>query len=522
MFTLRPYQLDAVDSIYRDFFIRSNVLCALATGSGKTEIMMAFIDRVFKVKPDFKVCILLNKVDLLSQTVRRFNAHFKGSISVSEFCGTTGIKNLSGQIVIATIQSIKEIQFNKLHLCVIDEVHNFNQDDGFYLDFLKRNPCKVLGFTATPFRADGYIYGEGKFFEKITYELGVQKLIEDGFLVYPSMKESDLKFDTSQLSIRMGDYDIKQVNAMVSDEARVSAQVKDAVLRLANRKKCVWACASIEHAELVYSFINESKTILHSKLSQDQRQAELKAFTKSDAKHLVFITIVSEGFDYPPIDAVILMRPTRSPNLYVQTVGRALRTAQDKKDALILDYGEVVRSCGPLHKPYVKTGRVSKKERKEEKEAFKKCPKCDELLLKEETECRACDHVFKKPIPKLSEKPTESLNIFGNSVLSIETPSVKLFKHLSKAGNDCLKIRYSDPNILSAFNYVDEFFQLGNEWAEKKMVRRLFELGINYSSDIDLLISQSVQNKINKVLYEYDGKYKKVLSIAYTVTGVVA
>lgn len=516
MINLRPYQLEAVQKIYDDFFELKNVLCVAATGAGKTEIMMAFIGRVFDRKPDFKACILLNKVDLLDQTYRRFSTFFGSKIKISQFCGSNGIKDLSGQIVIATIQSINDIAFDKVHLTVIDEAHNMNFKEGGYKDFLDRNPCKVLGFTATPFNQRGYIFGQGKFFEKISYKITLPDLIDLGFLVKPLIKEPSEKFDTSNLNIKMGDFDAKQLAALVDDDVKISTQVTDALKRLSDRNKCVWACTSIKHAEIVYSYINEPKAIIHSQLTRDEREKNFKSFTNGSARHLVFITIVSEGFDYPPIDAVVLMRPTRSPVLYVQTIGRALRINENKKDALILDYGEVIRNCGPINNPWIKIGRSSKKQREKEKSQFKTCPECQEIVDKSLIACPACEYSFLK-IKNLNLKPaTEAEIIAKPKLILIDSPSVRFDKHKSKAGNDCLKITYSDPkNILA--RQVCEYFQLGNDWAEKKLNSRLlsfFKVPPNFDHILNGAI-KTPQVLPKSITYEMEDQYPRIKEIKF-------
>jgi len=94
-------------------------------------------------------------------------------------------------------------------------------------------------------------------------------------------------------------------------------------------------------------------TCVHSKMVRRDETAALEAFTKGDARHMVFVTKLSEGFDYPATDAVILMRPMRSPTLMIQTIGRGLRLAPEKKDCLVLDYGQTIRHCGSLDRPVV-------------------------------------------------------------------------------------------------------------------------------------------------------------------------
>jgi hypothetical protein len=117
-----------------------------------------------------------------------------------------------------------------------------------------------------------------------------------------------------------------------------------------------WACINITHAERVRDVLvgmKELATCVHSKMVRRDEVAALELFTKYDVRHMVFVTKLSEGFDYAPTDAVVLMRPMRSPTLMIQTIGRALRTYPGKSSALVLDYGQTIRHCGSLDRPVV-------------------------------------------------------------------------------------------------------------------------------------------------------------------------
>jgi hypothetical protein len=97
----------------------------------------------------------------------------------------------------------------------------------------------------------------------------------------------------------------------------------------------------------------ERAVCVHSLMKSAEQTDALREFEQGDTRHLVFVSKVSEGYDFPAIDAVVLFRPMRSPTLYIQTVGRGLRLHPDKSDCLVLDYGKVVSHCGRLDRPVV-------------------------------------------------------------------------------------------------------------------------------------------------------------------------
>jgi len=513
---LRDYQKQAVEKLWARLFESGSALCVIATGGGKTEIMQALLQKCFAKKPDLKVVVIAQKINLIEQTARRFRKNFD---SVSIYCGSIE-KDLSGSIVIASIQSIAEIKMH-INIVVVDEVHAIDHEQGRYFDFFELNrheKMKVIGFTATPFRADGPIYGEGKFFEKIDFIKPMDELIDEGYLVRPLMKAPNHQIDTSQLSVRAGEYAQEDVERVTVDQSVVDLQVKDALSRLANRYSVVWACASIAHAEMVSSTINriiegqDNVSIIHSKMGKQDRANHLGAFEELGG-HLVFVTIVSEGYDHPPIDAVVLMRPTRSPVLYVQMVGRGLRTSEGKKDCLVLDYGNVVRSCGPINNPKVVTARKGKKP--EEEIQHRVCPECFEYVLKILPACDVCGHVFytKKETKLRVESDVQDI-LAKPKPREMLVKKVVLGFHTSKAGNDCLMVIYKPLSMLDR-DHV-EYFTFSNDWAYKRMVKRLQELDCPIVGDTHeqaeqlckrcpksiILVSKNGYNNIERLVFE--------------------
>jgi len=508
---LRAYQQQAVEKLWSRLYETGSVLCAMSTGSGKTEVMQALLQKCFAKKPDLKVVVIAQKINLIEQTARRFRKNFD---SVSIYCGSIE-KDLSGSIVIASIQSIAEIKMH-INIVVVDEVHAIDHEQGRYFDFFELNKhekMKVIGFTATPFRADGPIYGEGKFFEKIDFIKPMDELIDEGYLVRPLMKAPNHQIDTSQLSVRAGEYAQEDVERVTVDQTVVDLQVNDALDRLIGRKKIVWACASIAHAEMVRNTLGINAFAIHSKMDKNSRAVAIHWFEKRDARHLVFVTIVSEGYDFPPIDAVVLMRPTRSPVLYVQTVGRGLRISEGKKDCLVLDYGNVVRSCGPINNPKVVTARKGKKP--EEEIQHRVCPECFEYVLKILPACDVCGHVFytKKETKLRVESDVQDI-LAKPKPREMLVKKVVLGFHTSKAGNDCLMVIYKPLSMLDR-DHV-EYFTFSNDWAYKRMVKRLQELDCPIVGDTHeqaeqvcgrapksiILVSKNGYNNIERLVFE--------------------
>lgn len=523
---LRNYQLEAVEAITLDIKSRVNPLCVLTMGAGKTEIMIETIKRYLDYS-EKNVVVLLNKVSLLEQTIKRIKDSLGG---VSVYCGSLNAKSMSERVTIATVQSVNSAPIDaRVGLIVIDEVHNLGAA-GNYKKFIENNKQAIIyGTTATPFRtATGIIYGPEELFKKITYQKSMLWMIEEGYLVKPMLKKGNHQHETSKLRIIAGEFNQKDVNELVKDQSKIKLQITDALERSTDRKCFVWACASIEHCDSVYSELllrGETVVRIHSEMSLDFRYLSEDMFRKGNARHLVFVSIVAEGFDHPPIDCVVLMRPIRSPVLYVQICGRGLRRYEDKEDVLILDYGKVIESIGPLDNPKIKFKKRSGSESSEEAE-MKACKNCLEYVPRATRVCPVCDYEFfsapRDYLKNLDAKAKDSGSLLSSEIKEeikeMITTRVLFSKHESKNGNDCIKISYYSGNIFEP--PLHEYFVWNNEWAFKKLLQRMsemkMELSIKHWFYLDDCLD-AVQNIAYKtplsVLYKKENGFNKVTKI---------
>lgn len=432
---LRQYQKDCLEILLKNE--DNPLLAVLHCGAGKTEIFIELLRQT----PEKKSLVILNRIELLDQTIRRINQ------DVNIFCGSRKMDVYQKHpITIGSIQSLKKAIHYKFDQIIVDECHfiDFDKKNSAYLNLFERHPtAKIFGFTATPYRQSGHIYGPDKLFKKIHYERPIRDGVKEGFIVDAKLKGSsnEASFDTSKLKIKMGDYDQKQLAELGANEAIAIKQVKDAWLRSLDRKKIVWFCIDINHAEMIRRLIPEESAIIHSKMSESDRWFNKQKFEETECRHLVFVNVLAVGWDYPPADTLVILRPTRSPTLYVQVVGRILRTYPGKQYALVLDYGRVVERLGPIDNP-----KISKPSKggwlKDLGEQLKMCPQCFEFINWREKLCPECGYSFesKKDVTK---KPEEELSVIskpdGESVFVIR---VDVVPHTSMNGNACTKFTY--------------------------------------------------------------------------------
>jgi|DEB0MinimDraft_3_1074331.scaffolds.fasta_scaffold00323_16 DNA repair protein RadD len=523
-FDLRDYQLEAIEAVWRALFDKDNALLVLPTGAGKTLTIAGFCEKVYKAKPDARVLFLVNKVSLATQTAKVFSGLIDG---VGVFCGSLNSYSQE-RFTVASIQSLVRADLDNYHLVIVDEAHRLDQREGsqymkVYSKLLSVNKkLKIVGLTATPFRNDGYIYGPDKIFDSITYCKDVKWAIDQGWLVRPFMKHTKERFLTTGLHTRMGDFDSREVRNLTVDRPKVQRQIDDAMPQLEGRNKIIWHCSCIEHAELVAETIPEEAIVIHSKMNIKERKKQLSKFEDGNVRHLVFVMIVSEGYDFPPISAVVLMRPTKSPLLYIQCVGRALRTSLGKKDCLVLDYGEVVANCGPLDDPIV---REKGSGTKVKPIPMKFCPSCLEYLKSSTMECHACGHKFKVErdyMSGLSDKSGVAAVLSSDKPrfewieVNPERSNVSVYE--SRSGNMCLKFTFRPKNYLNLRTF-NKFVVIksDNSFVDRRAPQNVHQVVGEIVSAVTPeeyereIIQQHMLSRIKKIKVDHRGKYPQIV-----------
>jgi DNA repair protein RadD len=519
----RPYQLELVDSVWTELFTESVALAQLPTGGGKTFCFSLLIKKALEI-PGVRVGVVMGRVDLVKQTERAI-ARVIPRKDIGIYCGSMNRKEVRRPVTIASIQSIRDIKDLFFNLLIIDEAHNFDQNKGGYLEFIDSarltNPkVKIVGWTATPFRSDGRIYGKGSFFPRLCYQKTIQDMIALGFLCRPILKQGDNSFDTSLLRVRAGEYRQEDVDKLVSDESTLELQVKDALEKMKGRTCVAWATANIDHCNRVLDELQargEYATSVHSKQNKETRNTNLSAFMGGGPRHMVFVSILSEGFDHPPIDCVVLMRPTRSPVLYIQTVGRGLRIANEKNNCLVLDYGQVVRLLGPLDEPNIKGSKREVDSSKGEA-VLKLCDTCQTWVPGGCKECPECSAPFPilPPEEKLDRAPEVEAKILSEKTKPVteHLGPAYIGMHESKSGNQCIRITYRDGNMLSRWGGyfgTSEYFVVTSTWAMERLERRLTDIdadlpGIPFDEEIKVPGTFEVTKT-------KDGKYDRIISV---------
>lgn len=457
---LRPYQKECVDSISRTLLFSDRALVVAPTASGKTVIFSSFILRW--LKPGRKFLIIVPRIELVNQTHKRFKEIFQ---NVSVYCAGFGKKSYEGDVVIGTIQSLAKLTVPKFDCVILDEAHNYASLEGRFSEFIKhQTKVKVIGFTATPWNKNANIFGDKLFFKQIDFGISISEMIKGGYIVPPVMKSPEHKIDTSKMRTRLGEYVQEDIDRETLDVKKLSNQIIDAMPRLEGRKKVLWVCASIKHAKLLKKYLPEPASIIHSKMPKDQQAIERAQFEDGDTRHMCCVLMATEGYDYPPIDAICFMRPTKSIVLFGQVIGRGLRLWPGKIDCLVLDYGDVVRNCGPLDKP--RASRPKTPGAPKEKIIYEvwACPKCASYVEKESSVCLTCGYKKAPPDPIKNTRVSHDIgSLFTVSTSgTYKVTGLKMCRYTTRKGARAIRATY-----MNGLMPVAEEYFMESTWAFK-------------------------------------------------------
>jgi ribosomal protein L40E len=259
--------------------------------------------------------------------------------------------------------------------------------------------ARILGVTATPYRLNwGYIYGDVKtqdpsrnWFPDLTYSIDIATLREQGYLCELE-KWGHSAPDLSHVSISKanGDYKENELSAEMSREVHLESAVNAVREYASDRRHIVVFAVTIEHAELLSEKFRQSgyrSAFVHSKMPDSQVAATLAAFANGSVNVLVNVGKLTEGWDCPQTDCVVLCRPTKSAALYVQMVGRGLRIAEGKDKCLMLDLAGCLAEHGFPEAPEIKN-------KLPDKANWLECPECGKENLVDATECAKCGYLF--------------------------------------------------------------------------------------------------------------------------------
>jgi len=426
--TLRPYQQEAVDAVYRHLRERDDNPCVvIPTAGGKTPVM-ATICRDAVQRWNGRVLILAHVKELLEQAVEKLHVMAPDLWNrIGVYSAGLNCRDTEHPIIVAGIQSVyqRAPELDAFNLILVDEAHMLPPDgEGRYRTFLAEatvvNPhVRLIGLTATPYRmTTGMICDHDNLLNHVCYEVGVRELIVQGYLCRLRSKAGRHKVDTSGLHIRAGEFVAGEVEDLMDDEVVVEAACGEIVEQTHERNSVLIFAAGVAHAMHVQAQLRGlgyDCGLVTGATGSHERAEILAAFKTSALKYLVNVNVLTTGFDAPNIDCIALLRPTNSPGLYYQMVGRGFRLHPDKDDCLILDFGGNILRHGPVD------ALVIRDRTKGEGEApAKECPECHSVIHAAYAVCPDCGYKFPPPEKKQHDRYATTAGVLSGEVTDEE------------------------------------------------------------------------------------------------------
>lgn len=336
MFELRPYQREAVQAIESEWGKGNRkTLLVCPTGTGKTQIFSSVIKD--QIADGSRALILAHRNELLDQAGKRLKATY-GIDSALEKAESTSIGSPLS-VTIASIQTLanasrlQKFDKNYFKTIVVDEAHHCLADT--YQRVLSHfEDADVLGVTATPDKADHRNLGE--YFDSKAYEYSMPRAIREGYLCPIKAQMIPLKLDINSVGVSNGDYAAGEIgNAL---EPYLNQIALEMVNYCKGRKTVVFlplVKTSQKFAELLN--VHGLRAVEVNGNSKDREQ-RIKDFENGEYDVLCNSMLLTEGWDCPSVDCIVILRPTKVRSLYQQMVGRGMRLAPNKEYLLLLDF----------------------------------------------------------------------------------------------------------------------------------------------------------------------------------------
>jgi superfamily II DNA or RNA helicase len=341
-FTPRPYQLDAIEALRQGWADGQNRLAVvLPTGAGKTVVFSTLAHRMLDDLGGKRVLVIAHREELIEQAASKL-------LAVDPMLRVGIVKaqrddHQDADVIVASVQTLavarRREAIRDIGLIIVDECHHAAAPT--YMEVLRHfgawDGVPVAGFTATMTRTDG---GLAEVWQDVVFRLDILDMISDGYLC--DVRGKSIKVDTLDLNkvkTRGGDLVDGQLGKALEDSGALDAIAKAYVDHAADRAGVVFTptVATAQAAAESLRAVGITAAPVWGDMGRDERRATLARYTAGEVQVLTNCMVLTEGFDAPHTSCIVVARPTKSPGLYVQMVGRGLRPSPGKRDALLLD-----------------------------------------------------------------------------------------------------------------------------------------------------------------------------------------
>lgn len=404
MIKLRDFQVAAITATMRDYFKNNDgdPIIALPTGTGKGYVIAGALRYIYYYQSNARVLMVTHVKELVEQNHKKLLQVWT-SAPVGVYSAGLGSKDLSQPIIFAGIQSIgkKADQLGHIDLIFVDECHSISPKEStlygkLITELREANPnLKVVGLTATPYRlGQGMLTEQPSLFTDISFDMTDPKsfkwLIKQGYLAPLVPKPTKTVIDLSGVKKRGGEFIDSQLQRATDREEITWGALHEALEVGHDRNHWLIFATGIEHAKNIHIMLKQldiSAGIVHSKMSDDDRDAVILDFKNGTIKALVNVGILTTGFDFEQLDLILMLRATCSPGLWVQMLGRGTRPAPGKKNCMVLDFARNTERLGPIDDPIIPKKKGTGK--RAQPAPIRTCEECNTYI---HASLRVCPH----------------------------------------------------------------------------------------------------------------------------------
>lgn len=333
-FQPRPYQKEAQEAIFRQWEEVDKTLLVLPTGCGKTIVFAKVAEQC--VRNGDRVLILAHRGELLEQASDKIGK-FTGLMCATEKADETCLGSWF-RVVVGSIQSLmRPKRLNKFpkdyfDKIIVDEAHHCLSDG--YQRVLDYFDAKVLGVTATPDRGD--MRNLGSFFESLAYEYTLPKAIKEGYLCPIKALTIPLQMDLSSVGVQSGDFKVGDLGTALDPYLY---SIAEEMKKYCRDRKTVVFLPLVKTSQKFTDILNGCGFRAAEVNGDSKDRSEvLKDFENDRYNVLCNSMLLTEGWDCPSVDCIIVLRPTKVRSLYSQMVGRGTRLSPGKTELLLLDF----------------------------------------------------------------------------------------------------------------------------------------------------------------------------------------
>ena len=347
---LRPYQEEARSAIQQEWESgRKRTLLVLPTGCGKTIVFSKVIED--RVRLGERVLVLAHRGELLDQASEKLEKS-TGLKTALEKAENTSLGSFF-RVVVGSVQTmqrekrLRQFPPDYFDTIIVDEAHHcISAGYQFVLNHFEKS--NVLGVTATPDRGD--MQNLGTYFESLAYEYSLPAAIKSGYLSPITALTIPLQLDLTSVAQQAGDFSTKDLGTALDPYLH---QIADEMVKHCSDRKSVVFLPLVKTSKKFRDILNEKGMRAAEVNGESKDRAEiLEDFENDKYNVLCNSMLLTEGWDCPSVDCIVVLRPTKVRSLYSQMVGRGTRLFPGKENLLLLDFlwhVERHELCHPAH-----------------------------------------------------------------------------------------------------------------------------------------------------------------------------